>query len=141
VNRRFLTNGLIECLETRTGKKCGDHEAPVTEDKTYMILYALPGGDVGGPPLVAPEADVTVVYQITSVGEERANAEWMADRARQAIMGRYEDGRFKSEISTPSGYVVADRRQLPDGGVDREGKAPNVVYSVPNRYALVLTPG
>ncbi|MEW1661150.1 hypothetical protein [Streptomyces sp. NPDC093707] len=56
-------------------------------------------------------------------------AEWLADRVRQAMLGRTSTGGWVSPILVPGVYVWA-RELLTDGGVTPEESGSHVVTGV-----------
>lgn len=73
----------------------------------YVVVYVVPEGEPSGP-VDAPDADGSIVWQLTSVGEGAEQALLTADRARSAVLGRtlvVPDRRFEPVrlvISSPS---------------------------------------
>lgn len=144
VAKRLVTNGLITMLTAGisvpgTTRKVGDNEAPpdASLDDGYAIVYTIDGGSFEGAPLWAPEADAWLVYQVTSVGRKRDQAEWIADRVRLTLLSRVADGGFQVAFPALAGMQVTGRE--PDGtspGVIPEGVTPNRVYNVPERFRL-----
>lgn len=145
IDRRPITKALVAWLASSTGKPCGDHRLPplppppATSAKPdpYMIAYALDGGGAWGPGLVAPELNVDLLYQVTSVGYSPEQVQWMADRAYATLLARTAAGAFQVAFPAVTGVVVADR--LPEGGrggIDVGGRHPNEVFSLPERYLL-----
>lgn len=146
-NRSTITDAFLLLLRSSTGQPIGDHTAPSQAEMTdeeffpYAIVYSIEGGELTGPPLSAPEADGEFVYQVTSVGTTRKQAEWMADRARRTVLAR-TSGQYQVEMVSPAGTKI--RGRIPDGGagpVDVEGEEPNEIYSVPERFRILTTPG
>ena len=137
VAKHPITNGLIAMVRSGISKPVGDHEAPENADLDvgYAIAYTIDGGSFEGAPLWATESDAWLVYQITSVGRKRDQAEAIADRVRLTILSRVAAGGFQVAFPDPAGMKVTGRE--PDGtspGVIPEGVKPNRVYNVPERY-------
>lgn len=127
-----------------TGKPVGNHEIPELPNtkSPHFIVYSIPGGGFSGPALTAPHADAEMVFQVTSVGWQPQQAQWMAALARRTVIDRTAGGAFQVAGPTPpTGWVVNDRRPLGGpGGVDSEGNLPHRVYSVVDRYVVCVTP-
>lgn len=140
LDRRLVTANFIELLKQGTGKQVGDHAAPGSPlAYPYCIVYTIDGGELWGS-LRFPESDALVIYQVTSVGERRDQAEWMADRVRRTILNRISSG-FQVPMGNPEGWVINDRRSHGGvGQVNSEGLPPNQVFSIPERFALSVTP-
>lgn len=145
--RRELTNAVLELLQIGTAKPVGDHTsvAGTTLQPAGFpnaVLYAIPGGGPsGGSALKAPERDGRFVYQVTSYGLTREQAEWMADMVRLTMLARDTDGSFQVALTPPTGMVIQDR-MLADvsGGVTVEGDAPHRIYCVAERFLISTTP-
>lgn len=147
--REEFTNAVIDLLARGTGKLVGDAKAPPLPPGMperdfwpYCIVYSIPGGSSSGS-LADPFEDSGLVYQVTSVGRTRQQAEWMADRVRNVWLSRTTRGTFQVPLVSPQGWTAAGRipQDGSGGGVDREGEPPNEVFSVPDRYILQVTPG
>lgn len=146
--RQLVTDAVIDMLVRGTSKAVGDHQAPERPDGMvdsdfypYSIVYNIPGGSSdGGLGFGFEETDI--IYQVTSVGLTRGQADWMADRCRLVWLARTSDGGFSVPIVSPDGWTVSGR--MPEygfsGGVDVEGEPPFQVFSAPERYILHVTP-
>lgn len=114
----------------------GDAEAPRLGDHSeigtpYLVLYPLVGGLMDGP-LSDTQADVTLPYQITSVGSTRQQAQVIIDAAR-AIMKR-------ENITVPNRKVRDLRHISPSSGVIRDDDLPIPLHYGYDRYELDTTP-
>ena len=139
VNKKLVTAGMISIVEAGTDKPCGDHRSP--EDGIladgYTYVHSIDAGSYDGPALWSPESDATLVYQVTSVGVDRSQVEWLADRVRLTLVSRAALGGFQWPFPELAGMKVIHRE--PDGlspGVIYEGPPENRVYSVPERYRI-----
>jgi hypothetical protein len=137
-DRRPVTAAFIELLET-TGLPIGDHVAPgEVAGKPWAIVYSIPGGALRDDNLAAVEKGTDLVYQVTSVGRRRDQAEWMADRARTTVIARTSSG-FTTAWPMMTGAEAADRQLLGGlGGAEPSGKAPHQVWSVAERFLIRL---
>jgi hypothetical protein len=74
---------LLTRLRTGSGKQIGDGRSPYPQGSTpaypYGVMYPIPSGPRDGP-LADPHADLTLVYQVTCIGQQREQARWLADR-------------------------------------------------------------
>lgn len=139
ISRIDVTDAVLAVL--RAGiedKEIGDHQAPgdsTTElpNVPYAVVYAIPGGDVDGPPLGDMFEDASMVYQVTSVGERRNQCEWMAEKVREVLVGR-DSGGYSTEIAV-DGAVVVGREVSFVGGVTLEGDR----FNATEQYVLHLT--
>lgn len=132
-DRHIVTDELIRALAAGTEKQVGDREAPPDAEFPFYIVQAIPGGGTSGS-LRHPDADVAFVYQVTSVGEARIQAEAAADRARDVVLGRNSKGRFKHAMSG-----ISDRSLDSFGGDDGpEGELTRELFSSAERYVLYV---
>lgn len=125
-----------------SGAKVYDHEVPdVVAGYPYSCLYSIDGGSYSGPPLTAPEADLTALFQVDAVGTRRDQAQWLADKIKEVTLGRGPGGQLLYPLSVPTGWRECAR--LAAGtppGVIRDPTAKNPLYSVPQRFAAAITP-
>lgn len=139
VQTQLVTTSLMSMLATATERPCGDHESPLGAvlDTGYTYVTSIPGGNFDGPPLWSPESDAVLVYQVTSVGSDRAHVEWVADRVRLTLLSRNPAGGFQVAFPVLVGMSVIHRE--PDGtspGVIPEGPPESRVYNIPERYRI-----
>ncbi len=101
---RLLTNAVLTKLKTNSGSiKIGDGQAPADDDRPYAVLYALDDAERAGDMSSAVDVTGWFEFQITSVGDTREQAEWLADLLRTLIL---------SASLTPSGFVMFPWRNL-----------------------------
>ena len=136
-DRRPVTEALVAFLATATGKPVGRATAPLGVDGTpaappFAVVYPLPGGDTWGPVYDAPDAGAQLPYQVTSVGLRADQAEWLADKVRQAMLGRTNGALTPLVVS---GVTVLDRSITGYGGAVVDGD----VVSVPDSYLVHVT--
>lgn len=142
-DRRPVTTGLIAMLEAvasatvvRTlaghpppGKIIGDARAPdPVPGETYCrlpyaVVYGLPGGQVGHTWVGDEMASLT--YQVTCVGDQRDQAEGMADLIRAAILDVGAVGHAHAIATTGASKVIGRFLESP-GGPTPEGTLWNV---------------
>lgn len=140
VQLELLTYTLINALATGTGRPIGDADIPRDADGNmadapWAIVYPLEGGRRWGP-MSDWEADIRVPYQVTSSGEDRRQAQAMADRVRDVITGK-SGGTYVTPIVDPSGMRIIQREaQETAPGLDREG----TIFTVPETFYLTVTP-
>lgn len=129
------TDAILALLRTTT-IEIGDGEMPRGADKSetdppYAALYPLIGGQFDGP-LSDSQADVTLLYQITAVGQTRQQAQVIIDITR-AIMQR--------ENLSITGRAVRDIRLVtPNSGLVRDDDLPNPLFYAYDRYEVDTTP-
>lgn len=136
VNTDDHTQGLLDALAALPFP-VGDGVAPRNADKSevdppYVVLYGVVGGNFDGP-LSDTQADVSMVYQITGVGQTRFSAQAAMDLARAILMD-------KSNV-TITGRTIRDIRLVsPFSGVVRDDDLPNPLFYGYDRYELDTTP-
>ncbi|MXM62158.1 hypothetical protein GR925_01500 [Streptomyces sp. HUCO-GS316] len=125
-------------LATATGRSCGYGTAPTASSTPtgaaipYNVLYPL-GITTSGPPLGDGDADARVLIQITSVASTAEQVEWMADKARAALLTR--SGGTYTNVITIAGCAVIDRELDKEEGIS----VSSGVYSYVQRYVLTVT--
>lgn len=123
---RLHTDAVIAALEA-VGLTVGDATAAGLTPP-YAVVYKIEGGEFAGS-LQDPFEDADLVYQVTSVGRTREQAEWVADKAMVLLDGVTVNGRSIALVS-------------PDGGpgVRRDDDvSPPLFYATP-RFRLKSTP-
>jgi hypothetical protein len=121
-NLRFFWKALVTMLATQTSKPVAFGRVPdtVTYDADnllidpYVIVTPLIASQIDGS-WAAPAEQVTVPLQLSSVGRDDEQAQWMADVARQTLLGRSASGAFTNDI-TVADVKVIDRRPTYIGG-------------------------
>lgn len=122
------------------GPKVHDHDVPPNTTLPYVCLYQIPGGSYSGPPLWDPEADLTAIFQVDAVGTRRDQAQWLADKVKNVTLGRVA-GQLQYPLSPPAGWRECARLAADTPpGVIRSTDARNPLYSVPQRFAVAITP-
>lgn len=142
-----VTDALIAMLQSVTGKQIGDGEAPLelSDGEPYAFVQTIPGGYHEGD-ASNPDTTCTAVYQVTSIGATRWQAEAMRDLAHRAILARFAtaftnpiDNYIENEATktlAALGWKVAGRTHDSSGGVMPEG----VVFNAHERYELWVVP-
>jgi hypothetical protein len=129
------TDAILTLLRSTT-IEIGDGQAPRNADKSeidppYAVLYSLTGGLFDGP-LSDSQADVSLIYQVTAVGEIRQQAQVILDVIR-AVM--------KKENLAITGRAVRDVRLVsPNSGLVRDDDLPNPLFYGYDRYEVDTTP-
>lgn len=139
IDRAHVTSALREMLAEATGKPCGRGRLPQVAGQPaplpYTVLYPQ-GGAVGGAPLADRAEDAHLVYQVTVVAARTDQAEWLADRVRQALLGRTSTGEWAHPLVAEGAEVWARELLLDDGVSDQDGAG--VVTGV-QQYELSMT--
>ncbi|MGD3109494.1 hypothetical protein [Streptomyces sp. YGL11-2] len=140
IDRARVTEALRAMLAAATGKPCGLGRLPVVDGRpaslSYTVLYPQ-GGPVGGAPLADRSEDAHLVYQVTVVAARADQAEWLADRVREALLSRTDTGQWANAIQVP-GVRVWAREMLADDGVDTGGAGDGVVTAAA-RFGLLVS--
>lgn len=95
----------------------------------YVVVYPMLGGITDGP-IGNFNADAWAVYQLTSVGGNEEQCEWVADEARVAMLAARPAG-----DDWKVAHVVLD---VLGGAVREDDVQPSVWYS-PERYRVAVT--
>lgn len=136
-----LTTELISVLATDVGKLVGDGEAPgdpkVEPAYPYAIVYLITHGPTIGDVnvVVSPDREALFIYQVTSIGETREQADWMAHKCRRAITDTTTSPNgWRLEIGTTNTLVI-DRRNNVSLGTGNEGG----IWRASDRYQMMVT--
>lgn len=83
---RVLTDQVIVVLEA-AGLTVGRAHAPasVPAGSGYVVVYPLAGGTTDGD-IYNPNDDALAYYQMTCIGSDARQAEWISDKVRVTIM-------------------------------------------------------
>lgn len=149
-DRRPLTDALLALLAEGTGRPVYDHGAPPNaaddddEDDQpagppYVVVWSIEGGRYEGT-WGDPVEIADVVYQIDSVGMARRSAEWLADKVGHVMLDRETGGAFSADLDVDGMAITNRSPQGGPAGVEIDGKPPHEVFSVPERYVLVVVP-
>ena len=140
-SREAVTDALVAMLASVTGKEIGDAKAPAPTgtnplpDLPYAVVYPMPYRHRVNPDFADADPDVALIYQVTSVGENRGQAEWMADQVYKAILTRSGSG-FANAITLPPGHKVYGRSWEESGPASYEGELVGSHES----FALYVSP-
>lgn len=114
-------------LET-TGKQIGLGKAPADPDPPYAVLYPLPDRSAEGS-LSNPWQVATQMFQVTYVGDDMTEAQWMQEKARGVLLGW---------APTVSGWSPGPvEMDLPNviGQTDFDGP----VFTLADRYSIYVS--
>jgi hypothetical protein len=135
-----VTDAIIARL-TAASLTVGDGEAPAAGGWSgsagqstfvpYVDVHPLPGGDVDGT-LAAPNADAAPDYQLISVGATRAQAEFIGDEVREAMLS--------TALTDPTGRSIALLTIEMLGGCIRDDTVQPAVWMVSDRYRVLTKP-
>ncbi|WP_329131547.1 hypothetical protein OG552_10490 [Streptomyces sp. NBC_01476] len=148
-----MTAQVAAAITAESGKPVGLGKMPRSDDGVtpvlppYHILYSI-DSTFDGAPFTDENEDAHLVYQVTSVsgpdpeipqsGGDQTQTEWLADKARIALLGRNPTtGAWLHNITAP-GYQCMSR------GIDIEpGAVPDPadgIMSYVQRFRFDLTP-
>ncbi|MFI0912494.1 hypothetical protein [Streptomyces abikoensis] len=139
IDRAPITEAVRTMLSEAVGKPCGVGTLPTASGAPaplpYLVLYPL-GSDFGGAPLSDRSEDAHLVYQVTVVARRTDQAEWVADRVRQALLDRAATGAWARPLVIP-GCRVWGRALVADDGVDPSSADQGVVtYALRIRLSI-----
>jgi len=153
IERRPVTLLVASVLAQASGKPVGLGKIPPSPDGTtevvppYYILYSIPLM-LGGAPLADRNEDAAVTYQVTSVsgpdprvGQSTSaedQAEWMADKARTALLGRDPvTGMWLYDVAPPGWKTMCRELDIEPGA---DSSAGDAIISYVQRFTFYLTP-
>lgn len=156
-----MTKRLLAVLREQTGKpweistvpRKPDPQKPaelIGEAPPYGILYPMwerPDEDTG-PPLTAPNADPSWVYQASYYSIRGDQLEWLRDRVYAVLLGRDSDGKFLHSLDLDAvtagpdgdhhpGIYVMDRELVEEQGMPNP---TGTLLEASVRVALKVTP-
>lgn len=142
-----VTMAVHALLTSATGKPVGRGRRPGTTVPPYYLLH-LVGVDTTGPPLADLHEDVSLVYQVTCVSGPDPNVQgsagsddqtqWLADKARTALLGRDPNtGVWLHPLTVPGAKVIGRRPETEPGGTS---DPPDAIMSHVLRVRVDLTP-
>jgi hypothetical protein len=146
IDRRKVTTALAALLTSETGKPVGLGRMPQA-DPPYYILYSVDTA-VFGAPLADESEDISVVYQVTSVSGPNPTtqsstgtldqAEWLADKARTAILRRDPaTGLWAAALTVAGAKVMCRELETEPGGTS---DPTDGIISYVQRFRFDLTP-
>lgn len=137
-----ITDALLSAAQTFFGAtKVYDHTVFGDVGKMYLLLQTISGGGTSGPPMTAPDADITMVFQFDCIATRRDAAQYLQGRLYAFLLGRADDGSFATPITLPTSRRVADRMlDSAPGGVEVQGTPPQYLYVTQDRFTLTITP-
>ncbi|WP_228981275.1 hypothetical protein [Streptomyces sp. DH12] len=153
IARRPVSLAVQTLLATATGLPVGRGRVPAgptpgsQASPPYYVLYLLPT-TLHGPPLADENADATFIYQVTSVSGPKPGVsgssgsidqvEWMADKARDAVLARDPGtGLWLRPLTVPGVKNTGRSLDIEPG----ESSAPDdAIITYVQRFRFDLTP-
>ena len=84
---RTIYDALLTRLASETGKNIGDTQAPTVVTLPYAVVYPLGDDPAERGVLGDPTQSTVVEFQVTSIGDTRDQAQWMANEVAVALSG------------------------------------------------------
>lgn len=146
IDRRKVTAALAALLTAETGMPVGLSRMPKA-NAPYYLLYSV-DTSVSGAPFADESEDISLVYQVTSVsGPDPAKpsstgtldqAEWLADKARAAILRRDPaTGQWAASLIIPGAKVMCRELETEPGATSDPNDG---IISYVQRFRFDLTP-
>lgn len=147
IARRPFTVALAALLTSQSNRPVGRGRKPPGNPQHYYLLYSLDTA-LGGPPLADENADLSPVYQFTSVSApdptrpgssgDPDQVEWMADKAREVFLGRDPaTGLWLHPIVVTGVKVMGRSLDVEPGGTSDPADG---IISYVQRFRFDLTP-
>lgn len=135
---QVLERAIVTMIAAVTEKPCELCAAPddITYDAEgrlvdpYCVIYPLTG--VASHVALDGVTGTVKMIQVTNVGSNADQAQWMADASRKALTSRGSNGDWTNPI-TASDALVIDRRLREDGGPEPSGGS---LWQVADTYDL-----
>ncbi|MFD6149366.1 hypothetical protein [Streptomyces sp. NPDC060243] len=146
IPRHPVTLAVATLLTTATGLPVGRGQQPLNASPPYYLLYSL-DTLTSGAPFADLNEDSTFTYQVTCVsGPDPARpqsagladqTEWMADKARTALLARNPTTRaWLHPLTVPGARVIA---RLPDTETGGMADPADAIMGYALRVKIVLT--
>lgn len=126
---RLLADALAARLTSETGRPIGEAEAPSDTTTPYAVLYMLPDGQQTGA-LTDRTQIVWARFQVTCVGADPDEAQWMQQKARAALLGWAPTVTGENPTA-----VTLDR----GAGITRDDDLQPPQFYTTDRFASLLT--
>lgn len=151
IEKRLVTNALATLLGTATALPVGKGSIPRAvsglKDPPYYVLTVV-DATVTGAPYADEHEDMEIVYQVTSVSGPAPGqsgtygtleqAEGMADKARQAFLGRAPaTGLWLHDLGIPGVSCTCRELEIEPGATNDPADG---IISYVQRFRLGLTP-
>ena len=110
LNTAAVVPAVIEAIKAESGRPVGNHRIPGADTEVpeppWAVVYEIPNEEVRPTSYTEDTYDmVWLEIQVTATAEISQQAAWMADQAREAILGR-SGGGWKQPITIPDGLVI-----------------------------------
>lgn len=146
IQRLLVTKAVAAMLADASGMPVGRGQNPKAEPP-YYLLYSV-DTNLSGAPFTDLNEDASLVYQVTAVSGPASGvissagyldqAEWMADKARDAFLGRDPvTGRWKHPLTVPGYRVMCRELETEPGGTS---DPTDGIISYVQRFRLDWTP-
>ncbi|QBJ94423.1 hypothetical protein D0Z67_29065 (plasmid) [Streptomyces seoulensis] len=147
ISRLAASRAVAALLAEATGLPVGRGHAPNGAQAPYYLLYSV-DTSLSGAPFADLNEDALTVYQVTSVSGPdptvlssaglEDQAEWMADKARQAFLLRDSvTGRWRYPLTVPGYRDMARTLDTEPGGTSDPADG---IISYVQRFSIAWTP-
>ncbi|MEU1078527.1 MULTISPECIES: hypothetical protein [unclassified Streptomyces] len=145
ISRRLVTTALAALLTSATGKPVGRGRLPDAKPPYYLLYYI--DMTLSGAPFADMNEDASFVYQVTNVSGPDPDVpgsygtqdqeEWLADKAREAVLGRDPaTGLWLHTLTVPGARCISRSLEIEPG----ESSDPtDAIISSVQRFRLNLT--
>lgn len=132
IRRELVDDTVHTRLAAVTGKNVGLVDPPAVLTLPYAMLYPLPSPEAAGNTWGDVEEWRDLAYQVTSVGSDVRQCNWMNDRVMAFFVSKLPGGDYTNDI-TPPGITVAWRMVRLLGMAEPTGPE---LYQVVSRFDL-----
>lgn len=146
IKTRLVTNALVTLLATGTGKPVGEGVIPDGNPTEYYILHFI-DRQTSGAPFSDLNEDCSLIYQVNCISARDLAApdshgtqdqmEWLADTAREVLLGRNPVTRAWLHALAVSGARVIGRAAEVEAGGTPD--AADGIMSSASRFRFDLT--
>lgn len=99
--------------------------------KPYRVLYPIIGGTFEGP-LGCPSDDASLIYQVTCVGRDRPQCEWIVDNTNDLLV--------EQPLTVAGRSIMRVWCDMAGGGARRDDTVQPPVFIATPRYRVESTP-
>lgn len=137
IELRHIAPTVAAAIAATSGKQVGNARIPGKESEQpelpFAIVYHLARGEGGETAIGFPHDMTWETIQVTSVANSAERAGWMADQARNAILGK--TGGAWTNVLDPDGCEICGRRLGTSGGIS----LVDGLWQFAERYSFLVT--
>lgn len=127
---KSVREAIVTRLSSSTGKSIGEANAPSSVTTPYGVFYPLPDQDSDGS-LTDPDSDVWWEFQVTGIGADLDEAQWMQNKIREAMLGW---------TPTVSGLSLSPVELTQGSGVLRDDDVKEPLFYSTDRFRVHSAP-